>query len=65
MECYSCGNPDADESCSRCDNWICEQCVREHESELMCPQCYELLHEELDDVELSDLNEVGEEEFNS
>ena len=60
MECYNCGNPDADETCARCDSWICEQCVREHEGELVCPPCYETIHEEMGDVELSDVD--GEEE---
>lgn len=64
MECYSCGNHDADESCARCDNWICEECVREHEGELVCPQCYELIHEESGDLEVSDLSETEEEGIN-
>ena len=64
VECYNCGNPDADEACARCDNWICEQCLREHEGELVCPPCYELIHEEMEDFELSDINEVEEGEPN-
>ena len=64
MDCYSCGNPDADERCGRCDNWICDECVREHEGEFVCPPCYEMIHEETDNVELSDVAEVEEEEIN-
>ena len=60
MECYNCGSRDADETCARCDSWICEQCVREHEGELVCPPCYEMIHEAMEDVELSDVD--GEEE---
>lgn len=63
MECYNCGNPDADETCARCESWICEECVREHEGELVCPPCYEMIHEEMEDIELSDVGEERGEEI--
>jgi len=55
MECELCGNTDADETCARCDKLICQDCVREHEGEFVCPECYEIIYEEgMDGYELSD-----------
>jgi hypothetical protein len=62
MECEYCGNTDADETCARCDKWICQECMREHEGEFVCPECYEIIYEEgIEGYELSDTGDSEEE----
>lgn len=62
MECELCGSTDADETCARCEKAICQDCVREHEGQFVCPECYEIIYEEgMEDFELSDTAESEEE----
>lgn len=60
MTCATCGNPNAVETCFRCETWICEECAQDHEGYILCQICYgEMTGESFDesfddDLELED-----------